>query len=153
MMQQIIPEGIRNVCLEIKPVGSRRTCNPAPTDTDDDYLVLVEDRAAFDLLMCEYGFRLGGSDLTNAPVMEADSTFESFTREEVNLITTLSPVFFKRFMAATAVSTRLNLLDKADRIALFQAVLYGNDGSEGKSQPIPPAPVVVEPANDLDDLW
>lgn len=35
---------------------------------------------------------------------------------------------YDRFIAATAVAKRLNLLDKADRIALFQAVLYANGG-------------------------
>lgn len=45
---------------------------------------------------------------------------------DVNLIVTQDNKFYDRFMAATSVAKRLNLLDKADRIALFQAVLYGN---------------------------
>ena len=29
---------INDICISIEPVGSRVTCNPAPTDTDEDFL-------------------------------------------------------------------------------------------------------------------
>ena len=48
----------------------------------------------------------------------------------VNLIVTRNDTFFNRFMAASSVAKRLNLLDKADRVAVFQAVLYGNTTAE-----------------------
>jgi hypothetical protein len=47
-------------------------------------------------------------------------------RDDVNLIATSDGDFFRRFLAATQVCIRLNLMNKEDRIALFQAVLYGN---------------------------
>ena len=53
--------------------------------------------------------------------------FRSFRKGDMNIITTESMEFFDRFMTATALAKRFNLLEKADRIALFQAVLYGVD--------------------------
>lgn len=119
--------------LSAEPVGSRVTCNPPPVGTDEDWLVLVA--AATSLGNLDYdvrseGWRLGGSlDADeNVPIPD-DDRFWSYTKGEKNLIITRSPVFYKRFMAASSVAKRLNLLDKADRIALFQAVLYANGGA------------------------
>lgn len=111
------------------PVGSRRTCSPAPTDTDDDYLVLLDDKteSAFHEFLADYCFVAGGSDIpdsqNNTP---PEDRFQSYTLGDVNLIVTESKTFYRRFLAATSVARRLNLLNKQDRIALFQAVLYGN---------------------------
>lgn len=112
-------------------VGSRVTCNPPPTDTDMDVLVLIDgtDRGyvtAYDDFR-KAGWSLDGSEIV-VPEFAQDPAerFNSFSKGEVNCIITDSEVFFKRFMAATAVAQRLNLMDKADRIALFQAVLYAN---------------------------
>lgn len=129
------------------PVGSRVTCNPAPTDTDEDYLLLIDppvtemnvdgafDRAFYveQVLnrVCWHlrnnGWEVGGSLPTDiqCTINPADR-FQSWTLDDLNLILTTSYTFYQRFLAATSVSTRLNLLDKKDRIALFQAVLYGN---------------------------
>ena len=38
------------------PVGSRRTCTPPPTDTDDDYLVLCNDAKQAVRSLKELGF-------------------------------------------------------------------------------------------------
>lgn len=120
------PDGLVN---EVRAVGSRVTCWPIPMDTDIDYLVLVMDGMANPLYtwLDQQGFVLGGS-VPSPDDEQPDATekFASFTKGDINLIITASPVFFRRFMAATSVARRLNLLDKADRIALFQAVLYGN---------------------------
>lgn len=111
------------------PVGSRVTCTPAPTDTDRDWLVLVpaDDWGPFVDNMTLLGWAIGGSAIPNGVnELPEEARFNSFVKGEDNVIATCSDVFYKRFLAATYVATRLNLLDKADRIALFQAVLYGN---------------------------
>lgn len=121
---------IPNTIVTVEPVGSRVTCNPAPTDTDADFLCLVTPAAMPRVVvdLDEAGFALGGSiildDMNYTP---PEDRFGSWKKGEVNVILTSSPIFFRRFLAATAVAKRLNLLDKADRVALFQAVLYGND--------------------------
>lgn len=112
-------------------VGSRVTCDPAPTDTDEDFLVLaVEPWKLIDSLKMIHGFKRGGSELvddeTDKDHHASKYGFASLKLGHVNLIITEDSEFYRRFLAASSVAKRLNLLEKADRIALFQAVLYGN---------------------------
>jgi hypothetical protein len=111
----------------VVPVGSRVICNPPPTDTDADYLCLVVLGGAEDaqVALRSAGYVNGGSDDPLALLLEPEKEFTSYKKGEINLIVTESPEFFRRFLAATVVSTRLNLLKKDDRIALHRAVLYG----------------------------
>jgi hypothetical protein len=110
--------------------GSRITCNPAPTDTDRDFLVQTAPGMweIFCAALVRDGWLCGGSsipdDANNTPI---EDRFQSYTYGENNIIATISPAFYDRFVLATAVSTRLNLMDKAHRIVLFQAILYGNE--------------------------
>lgn len=122
-------DAIKSLCRRYEPVGSRVTCVPAPTDTDEDFLLLVDDGGIEILqeVLLGANYVRGGSQIPDCQnIVPAESRFVSYTCGTVNLIITTSEVFFARFMAATAVARRLNLLSKADRIALFQAVLYGN---------------------------
>jgi hypothetical protein len=110
-----------------EPVGSRRTCVPAPLSTDDDYLAYAHGKRynnAVDTLI-NLGYEHNGGDYSNS-VLDDSSEFVSFKRGEHNIILTDELEFYDRFMAATSVAKRLNLLKKEDRVALFQAVLYGN---------------------------
>lgn len=126
-------ERIKELCARFEPVGSRITCNPAPTDTDEDFLLLAKpgDFALLVGILMDEGWELGGSEIPNEyNSIEPESRFQSFTYGDKNLIITESNVFFRRFMAATSVCKRLNLMEKTDRIALFQAVLYANTMEE-----------------------
>jgi hypothetical protein len=117
---------IRAIARRFEPVGSRVTCNPAPTDTDEDFLVLIDvERFSefYQLLMVE-GYELGGSVPLNEKHLDKDDCFSSFTLGDTNLIVTASEVFFDRFMLATAEAKEKNLLEKSERIALFQSILY-----------------------------
>lgn len=115
--------------VPLTPCGSRVTCEPPPTDTDIDYLGLVpaENWLEVDMWLLMNNWSLCGSHiapeipLTGIPA----DTFRSYRHGSINLILTPDKVFFDKFMAATSVAKRLNLLDKSDRVALFQAVLYG----------------------------
>jgi hypothetical protein len=118
----------------IEPVGSRVTCDPPPTDTDCDYLALLkcgEWWVDFRLAMEADGWDVG-DDPEGSPYIDSDTHFRSIRKGSINLIVTDRIWFFDRFMAATAVAKRLNLLGKPDRIALFQAVLYGRIWHEGQ---------------------
>jgi hypothetical protein len=120
-------EAIRALCISCVPVGSRVTCNPAPVDTDEDYLALVAETMWPALTVTlSNGWEIAGSRPADQCNINGDTSFVSFTSGHLNLIVTASPVFHQRFMAATSVAKRLNLLSKDDRIALFQAVLYAN---------------------------
>jgi hypothetical protein len=124
-----LTESLRLLCIVLHEVGSRVTCDPPVTDTDDDWLCLTNDWREFINVAVRDGFVVGGSVPADELERRKETTeFTSLRRDsdKVNLIVTDSPEFFKRFMAATSVAKRLNLQVKEDRIALFQAVLYGN---------------------------
>jgi len=103
------------------PVGSRVTCDPAPSGTDEDWLVLASPRAGDKLQ--EAGFSQDGSPQFYTG--NDNGGFRSWRRGDLNVITTESREFFDRFETASDLAKRFNLLAKPDRIALFQAVLYG----------------------------
>ena len=116
-------------CIEYHEVGSRVTCNPPVLDTDHDFLCLTLDCREFVNAAVRENFVIGGSTPSDEMELRKEQTlFTSMRRklDSVNLIITDSADFAKRFMAATSVAKRLNLRVKKDRIALFQAVLYGN---------------------------
>jgi hypothetical protein len=108
--------------FECESVGSRATCNPPVLDTDRDVLVLIENC----VLAGEACDRLGF--VTSSSLLDQEARammFVSVKRDELNLIITDSQEFYRRFLAARSIAKRLNLREKSDRIALFQAVLYG----------------------------
>lgn len=127
----------KKIWLMAARVGSRVTCVPAPTDTDEDWLILCAEerwRLLEDQLISD-GWALDGSDISDdANEIAKDERFVSFSNTvdavRVNFIITRSPEFYRRFIAGTDFAKRLNLLQKADRVALFQAVLYGNSCAE-----------------------
>ena len=104
--------------------GSQITCSPPVMDTDRDVMVLVHDAMELAVAAEMDGFSMGGS----MPPVDCAAAFVyvSMRRGKDNLIFTGDQLFFDKFRAATAVSKRLNLLKKDDRIMLFQSVLYGN---------------------------
>ncbi|WP_181950862.1 hypothetical protein [Aurantiacibacter spongiae] len=73
--------------------------------------------------MSEQGFTQDGSP--EFYTGNDNGGFRSWRRGDLNIVTTTSSEFYDRFETATELAKRFNLLDKADRIALFQAVLYG----------------------------
>lgn len=115
-------------CTNVMPVGSRATCIPIPTDTDEDWLILIKPNNIVDThgTLIDAGFELGGSIMMDDKESQSEIAFRSYTRGELNLIVTEKDDFYIKFLKATAISTKLNLLDKKDRIMLFQAILYDN---------------------------
>ena len=114
-------------------VGSRVTCNPPPQGTDADYLVnyLPEQANALWSAVREDGWEFGGSEIADDVNTTPESDrFYSHRLGDVNLIITQSQSFAHRFLAASSIAKRLNLMNKSDRIAMFQAVLYGRIDEE-----------------------
>ena len=121
MTSETLPSG-----AIVVPVGSRVTCNPPPTDTDEDYLVLVKDKVAAIAGLLAIGFEFSGDPAKNAEYMKMNETsqyrFTSLWMGSVNYIVTDSEFFFERFLTATHICKTLNLLNKADRVMGFEAV-------------------------------
>jgi hypothetical protein len=125
-------EFISQDCLEIFATGSRVICNPAPTDTDQDYVVLVKPGLFWEVIesLADNGYDVGGSqvfDITEETPRD-DESFLSWKRGDVNYIVTESKTLFDDFVHATNIAKKLNLLDKQQRIDLFQIILYDNWG-------------------------
>lgn len=123
MVALLIKAGVRIQCLE--PIGSRVTCDPAPAGTDEDWLLLIGTGRDHDAAAA---LRAAGFEQDGNPQFYTGSdagSFRSWRLGDLNVVTTPDTDFFDRFMTATHLAKRFNLIDKADRIALFQAVLYG----------------------------
>ena len=107
----------KHVIMAMK-CGSRVTCDPPPMDSDDDILLLVDNVKQFCEMVQGEGYSLPQPYIPG-------SCFQSLRKGEINLIVTSCPIFFGKFRLATKVAKQLNLLKKQDRVALFQAILYG----------------------------
>ena len=109
----------QNYLLKSEPVGSTVTCNPPPQGTDKDYLYLVSDAEVAKQALAEKGFLIEGNGYCG-------DHFTSYRRGNTNLIVTSDENFYNKFLLATRVAKKFNLLRKEDRVTLFQAILYGN---------------------------
>lgn len=120
---EAVVQSLDRTAIAISPIGSRVTCVPAPVDTDEDWLILVtEDPTS---RMKELGFTQDGSP--DFYTGNDQGGFRSWRKGDLNVVTTPDGEFYRRFMTATHLAKRYNLLDKGDRIALFQAILYNVD--------------------------
>ena len=108
--------------VKMEYVGSRITCNPAPTDTDEDVLLLTDDLETLIGDCIEVGFTRDGDTKASYP-----EGFVSLRNGSMNFIITDDEEFYKKFMLATHVCKSLNLMEKNNRITVFQAILYGKE--------------------------
>jgi hypothetical protein len=97
------------------PVGSRITCEPVPENADHDYLCLANDK--WRLIRCAEGAGYVYKDYYN--------DFISLKHSNCDLIVVDNEELYNKFVLATNVAKKLNLLKKSDRITLFDAVIYG----------------------------
>lgn len=140
-----VPEDLlyyRQFYQDVLHTGSRVICNPPPEGTDDDWLLLTKPKMFEPLegFLKDAGFKVGGSGLpkynykyaadgrtiekvrVNLEGMLQDENFHSLKRDDLNVILTSKPEYFKRFSRATGIARSLNILEKPVRIGLFEAV-------------------------------
>lgn len=107
-------------CKQWHPTGSFYICSPPVTDTDIDYIAYgIMSEIAEGLL--DYGFKF-----TSETQYEGGTWFDTYRMGKYNILVTDNDVFYNRFVAATALARARNISSKADRIALFQKILYGD---------------------------
>ena len=110
----------------VVPVGSRVTCSPPPMDTDEDFLLLVEDLDEAVKKLKEIGFDTGMTKEQEDEYVSFQRTsggrFKSLRFGDVNYIVTQSAFFFDRFLTATHICKTLNVMDKKQRILIFSGV-------------------------------
>lgn len=119
----IYEEVEKGTFLEAARTGSRYICDPPVLDTDDDYIVLVDDLAeSIEKFLYQDGWKRSGAE--SYPVGgNWESIKKTFNGTVINLIMTDDENFFNRFVHATETAKKLNLLKKEDRIVLFQAIV------------------------------
>lgn len=103
--------------LKSHPTGSRYICNPAPTDTDNDTVFLVNGFYDWVNTLRNEGWEDCGPDY------EETGRFRAFRKGEENFICTEEEDFYLSYVKATEGAKALNLLNKEDRIKLFHTVL------------------------------
>lgn len=132
----------RMVSLIIKahPTGSKYICNPAVNDTDEDWVVLhherivgptrnwdgdlVQDAIYFNPTSGVGGRRLIDDDWYVAGSADEQGKTISFKKiigkVNYNLICTCDPNHYDLWVKATEEAKRLNLVNKFDRVMLFE---------------------------------
>lgn len=109
-------EQIPHICYY--PTGSRYICYPPPENTDEDYVVLIgkNKSSLIKTLLFIHGYRYNGNDY-------GESDFFSVKKNQdgvlVNLIVTEYDDFYQQWIHATEDAKERNLLNKEDRIKLF----------------------------------
>lgn len=108
-------------------VGSRITCNPPPMNTDQDILVFTHRRANYSVIkdiLQKNGFTTAGAQEEYPGSGEEFLPYKNAAKD-INFIITMNEEYFDKFMVATSVAKKLNLLKKEDRVMLFEAVIRG----------------------------
>lgn len=121
-----ITDALFEAIIQSDQVGSTVTCWPIPQDADLDYLCYVDSIDDFVAVATQFAFVLEEGEGAEH-YLGCDKNFVSLRRGNVNLLATHRLDFYEKFMAATSVAKKLNLLKKSDRIDLFQAVLYAKE--------------------------
>ncbi len=120
----MVPPIIAALELKIKellyiPSGSRVICDPPVLTTDEDWFVWVSDwDEAAEILYAE-GF---------SPTTEQQdyTAFISLRKAYLNICVTTDIDLYKRTVLATDLAKRFNLLNKQDRVDLFNAIQFGS---------------------------
>ena len=102
---------------EVGLTGSSYICNPPVTNTDIDFVIYSQDWDKLHNWCEQNAFK------TNFEDYELEE-FRSYKRGIINLIVTNDATFYKRFVKATELAKKLNLLDKQQRVDLFDFVMY-----------------------------
>lgn len=104
--------------------GSRHIVNPPVMDTDEDYVVLVEDVFEADAWLERNGFARPSTE-EDYELEESSDLLFTYRKDSLNLLVVESPNFFNKWSKATYLAKQFNLAKKEDRVALFKYVLYG----------------------------
>lgn len=120
-----VMEKAKRLAVKFEPVGSRRSVNPPPLDTDDDWLFLTDKENLNKIcFMVDNDYEPPDETDQKCPKSKIGSEFISLRVEEFNLIVTTSEPFFDKFMLAQRVCEQLNLMEKRQRVIVFRAILY-----------------------------
>ena len=112
------------------PTGSNYICNPPVTNTDVDEMFLVDDLQEVNFQLTGLGWTKCG--LEEETYQDKPSHWAAYRKENMNALLTTDLKYFMNFFKATEEAKHLNLLNKEDRVALFQKIL----GEEPKKKKV-----------------
>lgn len=103
-------------------VGSRVTCNPAPTDTDRDVLVLCVEGEVDEVVsnICD-----AGGECCSA--VDYGDSMTAVRLNNDNYIITDKREYFDKFIVMTQLAKNWNIQTKQQRHELFQAAVDGRE--------------------------
>ena len=101
--------------------GSSVICSPPVTNTDEDYMFYTEDMNKFTAHLLVNDWKPCGEDYEGADT----GLFRALRKGKLNYIITDSQSYYDKFYEATKLATKLNLLQKEQRIALFSYIING----------------------------
>lgn len=101
--------------------GSRYLCNPPTTDTDQD-VVTVFDKDLNERLIAA-GFEPSKPD--DGSMYPNSSVAQCYRKDAYNIIAVTAQKDYDNWRKASALAMHMNLLEKHQRVALFQFVTEG----------------------------
>ena len=112
-MDKLLPT---NLYISYFPTGSNYICDPPVTDTDIDYAVYVKDINTAMRYLEKNGWKVCGGN--SYPLEE----WAAYRKDQYNLILFADWKAYVRFEAATELCKKRNVLEKEDRIELFNLI-------------------------------
>lgn len=103
--------------------GSRAICRPAPTTTDEDWVVFGHNPATLEQL-AEAGWVCESRDDPRY-----GNNFLSYRKDDLNIIICLSKKYYEKYAEATKLAKLMNLMQREQRVILFKYV-RGEDWDE-----------------------
>lgn len=109
---------------EVSLTGSRIVPGGWLAGSDWDYLVAVEPKniLAVNHLLKDKGYKLEGQE----SYPDQTSHFKSWRKDDFNFLVSDNAEFIKRHRQATQVIKEAKITNKAERIAIFKRILYGD---------------------------
>ena len=105
--------------------GSKYICNPPVLDTDDDTIVFVNDLKAAYTELCEDGWKPANESYGSENLDGWFSVKKTMDGLIHNYIVMDSVSRYQKWVTATELAKKLNLLKKEDRITLFSVIVDG----------------------------
>jgi hypothetical protein len=109
------------------PTGSHYICNPPVMNTDRDMIFLVDNKTVAGLELLTEGWTTDWKVYSKTDFVSYKKSVDGTI---LNVLLTEDKNYYDRFVLATNIAKRLNVLKKDDRIALFDAIVYGPEGED-----------------------
>lgn len=112
-----------NLWSGIYATGSAVICDPPVMTNDKDFIICAINPVNLIEFLNHNEFEISHNEGYD---FDPNEGITCLRRGELNLIVTGDYEFYLKFVNATILAKKLNLLEKSQRIDLFQYVLYGN---------------------------